>query len=238
MKKVYIGQNLKKENVYWELLNSNSLYLSGLSGTGKSYLANNIISQFLKNGYEVIIISSKAKVDFKQDVQRIRPREDLQELKEFIIKMNSLILSSKTEVEDSKYSHLAEIREQKVFIVLDELWEFEKLDKEIKKDFNDLIELFIRQTRYLSINVMMLSQTAKTSETSIPIRQSKNLVIGKTDTAEASSSLLDSDIAYKAPLKMGQFIFWNRKNKPEIISVIPEKISLFKRIWKLLLKEK
>lgn len=238
MKKAYIGRDLKDENTYWELLNNNSCALTGLSGQGKSYLASQLIDQFKEAGYEVIIISSKAKVDFKQSVQKIRPKEDTEELKLFLERMNNLILTSKTEVESSQFSHISKIREQKILIVCDELWETEKLPKEIKKEFLDFLELVVRQLRYLSINCLLLSQTFKVSETSIPFKQVKIIISSKTDTKEASEAIFDSPIAYTAPLKTGQFIFWNRKEKYKIITLKPEKISLFKKIWNIILNKK
>jgi nucleoside-triphosphatase THEP1 len=238
MKQVYLGQSLKNHNVSWFLDNNNSLAITGLSGQGKSFLASLILNQFIKAGYEVIIISSKAKVDFKQDVQKIRPLEDLEELKAFINKMNALIKSLKTEVENSEYTHINNIKKVNMLIVCDELWETELLPKEIKKDFTDLITLILRQMRYLSINCLLLSQTFKVSETSIPLKLVKIIISSKTDTKEGSEAIFDSDIAYKAPLKSGQFIFWDRKSKYKIITVKPERVSLFKRIWKLISKQK
>ena len=70
MKKVYLGTDLRENNVYWELFNNNSLAITGLSGTGKSYLCNSVINIFIENKYEVIIISSKARVDFKKEVKK------------------------------------------------------------------------------------------------------------------------------------------------------------------------
>lgn len=238
MKKVYLAQDLRGRNIYWELENQNSLYISGLSGSGKSFLANNIINFFIKANYEVYIISDKARVDFKQNVLKIRPKEDFDELLKFIEQMKAVEAESRKLVEDSEHTHINKIKEQKILIVLDEMWAFEKLRKEVKNDFIDLIEKLIRQGRYVSINLLMLSQSAKVSETAIPIRQAKVMIIGKTSTGEESKSLIDSEISYKAPLKSGQFIFWDRKNKPKIISVIPERISLFKKIWKFLSKQK
>lgn len=238
MKRVYLAQDLKKQNVFWDLYNNNSLAITGLSGTGKSYLCNSIIDIFIKNNYEVIIISSKAKVDFKQDCKKIRPLEDKEELKAFIDKMNALISKSKTEVENSEFTHINKIRNQKILVVVDELWETSRLETNLKKEFLEFLELALRQLRYLSINVILLSQSFKVSETSLPFKMVKIIISSKTDTAEASSSIFDSDIAYKAPLKAGQFIFWDRKSKYKIITLKPEKFSLFKRIWNFITNKK
>lgn len=237
--KFYIGRDLKNQNTYWDLYNNNSCAITGLSGMGKSTLANQIIQQAIKENYRVIIISSKAKVDFKQDVQRIRTKEDVEELKSFIKEMNDLISTSKTEVENSQFTHINEIREQQILIVCDELWENEKLPKELKKDFLDFLELALRQLRYLSINLLLLSQTFKVSEvSSVPFKMCKIIISSKTDTAEASSVIFDSPIAYTAPLKTGQFIFWDRKSKYKIITLKPEKKSLFSKLWNYILKKK
>jgi nucleoside-triphosphatase THEP1 len=238
MKKVYLARDLKNQNTYWDLYNNNSCAITGLSGMGKSYLASLIINQFIEAGYEVVIISSKAKVDFKQDIQKIRPLEDVEELKVFINKMNTLIKSLKTEVENSEFTHINKIREQKILIVCDELWETENLPKDTKKDFIDLITLTLRQMRYLSINCLLLSQTFKVSETTLPFKQVKIIISSKTDTAEASQAIFDNPIAYTAPLKTGQFIFWDRKAKYKIITIKPEKKSLFTKIWNYISNKK
>lgn len=234
--KIYIGRNLKNENVYWETLNRNFLYIASLSGGGKSYLASEILDQFINENYRVYIISDKARVDYKTiEPIKISPHEETEKLKEFIREISELMTNLKLEVEKSRFTHINKTGASiKIAIFLDELWSTDKLPKELRTSFNDLIELIIRQGRYLNICLICLSQTFKTTETSIPIKHASVVVLGRTDTREASLSVMDSDIGYSSPLKPGQFIYWQRGIKPFVITVKPEKKSLFGIIWNLL----
>ena len=230
--KIYIGRNLKNENIYWETINKNFLYIASLSGGGKSYLANQIINQFIGENFKVYIISDKARVDYKQDVIKISPLEEVDKLKDFVNEILELTRKLKTTVENSKFTHIQDTNKgEKIVIVLDELWSAEKLPKELKKEFNDLIEIVIRQGRYLNLILLGISQTFKTTETSIPIKQAAVIIMGKTDTREASLSVMDSDLGYSAPLRAGQFLYWQRGTKPFIVTIKPEKKSIFRIIW-------
>jgi len=234
--KIYIGRNLKNENVYWDTFNRNFLYIASLSGGGKSYLASEILNQFLDQNYKLYIISDKARVDYKRpEPIKISPHEEIEKLKDFIHEVSELMSSLKTEVENSEFTHINNTgKSLKIAILLDELWSTNNLPKELKTSFNDLIELIIRQGRYLNICLICLSQTFKTTETAIPIKHASVVVLGRTDTKEASLSVMDSDIGYSSPLKPGQFIYWQRGLKPFVITVRPEKKSLFKVLWNLL----
>ena len=232
--KVYLSRDLKDRNVYWETENHNSFSIMALSGNGKSFLVNNIISIFKQKKYKIVIISDKAKVDYKdKETTRINPLEDHQELEDFIEETHALFKELKTEVENSEYSHIKHLKKKaNLIIILDELWSIQKLEKEIRKKLVDLIELIIRQGRFLDLFLIMASQIGKVSETDIPIRQASIMVLGKTDTRELSESLIGDSSCYDTPLKQGMFFYWDRQNRPKIIRVVPEKISLIKRIMR------
>lgn len=234
--KIYIGQNLKDENIYWETFNRNFLYIASLSGGGKSYLASQVLDQLLLCDFKVYIISDKARVDYKRtEPIKISPHEEIEKLKEFINEISELMSVLKHQVEKSEYTHISKTgKSLKIAILLDELWSTDKLPKDVRASFNDLIEIIIRQGRYLDICLICLSQTFKTTETAIPIKHASVVILGRTDTKEASFSVMDSDIGYSSPLKPGQFIFWQRGLKPFVITVKPEKKSLFKVLWNLL----
>lgn len=234
--KIYVGRNLKNENVYWDTLNRNFLYIASLSGGGKSYLASEILNQFLAENYRVYIISDKARVDYKRSEPiKISPHEDAEKLKGFIQEISELMSNLKREVENSNFTHISQTGKSfKIAIFLDELWSTDKLPKDLRASFNDLIELIIRQGRYLNICLICLSQTFKSTESAIPIKHASVVVLGRTDTREASLSVMDSDIGYSSPLKPGQFIYWLRGKKPIVITVKPEKRSLLKVLWNLL----
>lgn len=234
--KIYVGRNLKDENIYWDTFNRNFLYIASLSGGGKSYLASEILNQFLAENYQVYIISDKARVDYKRtEPIKISPHEEMERLKEFIQKTSNLMTNLKIEVENSEFTHISNTgKSLKIAIFLDELWSTDKLPKDLRASFNDLIELIIRQGRYLNICLICLSQTFKSTESAIPIKHASVVVLGRTDTREASLSVMDSDIGYSSPLKPGQFIYWLRGKKPIVITVKPEKRSLLKVLWNLL----
>lgn len=90
--KIYIGQNLKDENIYWETFNRNFLYIASLSGGGKSYLASQVLDQLLLCDFKVYIISDKARVDYKRtEPIKISPHEEIEKLKEFINEISELM---------------------------------------------------------------------------------------------------------------------------------------------------
>jgi DNA helicase HerA-like ATPase len=233
--KIYIGRNLKNQNIYWNTKNRNFLYIAALSGGGKSYLANQIIDQFILKKYKVYIISEKARVDYKQDVIKVSPLDEHEALRKFISEIQEIINNLKVIVENSKFSHINETNKNvKLVVILDELWSTDKLPKDLKADFNNLIELIIRQGRYLNLLLIGISQTFKANETDIPIKQASVIIIGKTDTKEASLSVLDNTLGYTAPLRTGQFIYWQRGDHPVIVSIKPEFKSFFRKLWNFL----
>lgn len=236
--KIYLGQDLHKENTYWPLRNKNSLALTGLSGNGKSYLLGQMIEQFERLGFDITVISDKVLVDFKQPyLKKIDPLNNLEKLEQFVDQTAKEFKLRKELVENSQYTHIQDVDSslKPQLLILDETWALAFIDdKEIRKNFFNLIELLIRQGRFLNMFLIVCTQVGKVSETEISLRQCSILITGKTDTAEMSKSLLGNDDAYSVPLKTGMFIYFDRGSKPKIIKVVPEKISILQKIKRLL----
>lgn len=245
MKDILLGRDFFGKKVYWKDLHSmNSVLLAGLSGSGKSFLTNFIIEQFLSEAYRVVVISDKAKVDFKNPaVEKIDPLKDSEVLADFIQSTEKLMNMIKNEVENSPYSHSRFLsKKNRLLIVVDELWSINKLEKNLKISFEDLCELIIRQGRYLSIFIIFATQISSVSESAIPIRQCSLIITGKTDTKQLSESLFGTDIAYSSDfLRQGIFLMWDRLSPPKFIrageslskfSIYRKWISkLLKKIW-------
>lgn len=243
MKDVLLGKDLFGKKVYWKNLDAmNSLLLTGLSGSGKSYLTDFIIEQFLAHNYRVVVVSDKAKVDFKNPaVNKIDTLKDTELLDDFIQETEDLMLTIKQKVEESPHSHSRFLkRENRLLIVVDELWSVNKLEKSLKKRFEDFCELVIRQGRYLSIYIIFATQISSVSESGIPIRQCSLIITGKTDTRQLSESLFGTDIAYSSDfLRQGVFLMWDRLSAPKFIRAGNplSKFSIY-RIWILKLLKK
>lgn len=243
MKKVFIGLDFFNRKVFWNLNSHNSVFVGGLSGSGKSFLINWIINCFLSWNYRVIIISEKARVDFKDSrTTRINMIEESNRIDPLIDEITALMISIKRRVENSPLSFLQTSAEnEKILIVIDELWEVNRLEKNLKIKFEHFCESLIRQARYMNtIQIVFASQISRVSETSIPIRQCSLIISGKTDTKELSESLFSSDLAYSSDfLKRGLLLFWDRETKPKFIKIVkePKKFSIyFVWILKFLMK--
>lgn len=226
----------------------NSLLLAGLSGSGKSYLTNFIAEQFSAEGYRVVVISDKAKVDFKNpSLEKIDPLKDTEVLTSFIQDTEGLMNRIKSDVEDSPYTHSRFLSgKNRLLVVVDELWSIDKLEKNLKKSFEDLCELIIRQGRYLSIFIIFATQISSVSESNIPIRQCSLIITGKTDTRQLSESLFGTDVAYSSDfLRQGIFLMWDRLSPPRFIragkplskfSIYREwTLKLLRKIWTIFL---
>lgn len=235
-KSIVLGKDLFQREVLWEQLESNtSVLISGLSGSGKSYLTNELIELFLKDQFDIVVISDKAKVDFKQaNIKKINPLADKTQLEELIYDLENRISKLKLQIEQSEKSHAVQIDNPlKTIIIFDELWTINHLDKQLKEKVEFFAEILIRQSRYLGVFIIFVTQISSVSETNIPIRQCSIILTGKTDTKQLSESLFGSDIAYDNPaLKTGSFVFWNRLKSPKIIKINKLRV-LKKSIYKL-----
>lgn len=241
MKNIFLGYDLFGESVYWNNLdNFSSVFIGGLSGTGKTYLSHKILQIFYHQQFKTYVISKKVYVDFKQDyINRIQPHTEKDKLTIFISEINTVLEKTKTEVEKSQFSHIKHLKNQpKIFILIDELWSLNDLEKPLKIEFENLCSLIIREGRYLGIYIAFLSQLSAKSETDIPIRQCSIIITGRTDSKQLSESLFSSDFAYSNPAlqQQGTFIFWDRLSEPKVIKISEEIKGLKKWILKLLKK--
>lgn len=241
MKDIYIGIDLFGEKVFWKDLHANSsVLIAGLSGSGKSFLTKMIMDQFLHHNFKVTVISDKAKVDFKApDILKIDTLEDQEQLADFIEKTEAFMRSRKILIEDSKHSHGRFLLcPQRILIVVDELWSINKLPKELKKKFEDFLEVVIRQGRYLEVYILFVTQISSVAETAIPIRQCSLILTGKTDTKQLSESLFSSDIAYSSDfLRQGMFVIWDRVSPPKFVRVAQKEVFQFSIYWAWVFKQ-
>lgn len=243
MKNIFLGYDLFGESVYWRDLDTfSSLLLAGLSGSGKTYLSNKIMENFHQQQFKIFAISDKVYVDFKNEyINKIDPHSEKEKLKKFIDEIKSILNKTKAEVEKSQFSHINYTNQQpKIFILVDELWSINKLDKTLRTEFEDLCELIIRQGRYLGLFILFISQVSSVAETNIPVRQCSIIITGRTDTKQLSESLFGTEVAYSNPAlnKVGSFVFWDRRRNPIIIKVSKSKeVKGFKKwLFKLLKK--
>lgn len=239
MKNIFLGYDLYGDSVYWKDLDIfSSVLISGLSGSGKSFLSHKIIDAFHKRQFKIYAISDKVYVDFKVDyIHKIDPHAETEKLKAFITEISSILAKTKALVEKSAFSHVNQTcKPPKVFILVDELWSLNNLDKALRTDFENCCQLIIRQGRYLGLFVLFINQVSSVSESAIPVRQCSIIITGRTDTKQLSESLFGTDVAYSNPAlsQQGSFLFWDRKSKPKVIKIRNEIKGLKKWILKLL----
>lgn len=242
MNKIFLGVDLFKKELCWDYTRHNSAFIGGLSGSGKSFLISRIIEQFLELDYRIIIISEKARVDFKDPrIERINTLEEIDRIQEVIEDISEIMTSIKRRVENSPHSANEEpLPSEKILLVVDELWATDLLPKEL--NFNVFCDNLIRTARYMkSIQVIFASQISRVAESKISLRQSSIIISGKTDTRELSQSLFGTDIAYSSDfLKRGVLLFWDRESNPKILKVVkrPFRFSIYLRRWILKLLTK
>lgn len=202
-----------------------SLFLSGLPNSGKSFSANSILGQFLDSGFKVYIVSSKAKVDFKDPriekriVPNVEKPEQNQELITFIDEQYEILRKKKTRVENSNFTNLKHIETEKTVYLFDEMWAFAKLEKQVQQKVLTFVEFLIRESRYLNSILLMSSQSLRSSEIPVPFKMVSVILSGKTDTAESSESVFNSRIAFDTPLKAGELILKRAGREPKLIRV-------------------
>lgn len=218
----FIGYEVfSRQDVYLNFKETNSAYIAGLSGTGKSYLINLIIKDYLNKKLKVIILSEKAHVDYKNETKKIDFTDD-KELEETIKYLNDEFNSRKKEVEST---NLTKTSKNPILIILDEAWSVKK-----NKPFNELINKIIRMGRFTRINIIIASQSISTSESEFNHRMVGIIIMSRSETMQISESVFGTGIAYTTPLKRGQFIYWNRKTQPKIIKITDNKRNLWQKI--------
>ena len=252
MKSVFFGYDLFGREAAWtDLQSKNSLLIGGLSGSGKSYLTQKISEQFLDEGFRVIVISDKARVDFKSErMEKIDTIEEMDRLSELIDDVLLKMRETKRLIEDSQFSHALHIQASlKILIIVDELSsiaEIDHVDKNLRRKFEQFCSRITRQGRYLGVFIIYATQIASVSETNLPIRQSSIIITGKTDTKQLSESLFGTDVAYSSDfLGQGIFVMWDRMSAPKFVRIQERKrspyiyfsiyiawtLKLLRRIW-------
>lgn len=210
-----------------ELLNhtkdEHSLFLSGIPNSGKSYSANSILDQVLTNGFTVYVISSKAKIDFKDPriQKRIVPSVDdqNQELLAFIDEQSVFFKEKKRLVEESQFTNLKHLETEKRVFLFDEMWLLTKLEKNAQAKILNFIEFLIREARYLNTIIILASQSPRSNEIPVPFKMCSVLMSGRLDTGESSEAVFGSKIAFETPLKSGELILKRAGHEPKLVRV-------------------
>lgn len=140
--KVVLGLDEYDKVVTFDFDREKSLLVSGVSGTGKTNLFNNIIMNILINysDVKVVILDSQSiNYNLYSNVCEVINRED-----DITIKINLL----RREFEDRVKNGYKE----KIVVFIDEIYEILKLDNSIKDDINYLLEVGSTMGIYLVIS--------------------------------------------------------------------------------------
>lgn len=129
--KVVLGLNEKDEKVYFDFDKDKSLLVTGVTGTGKTNLFNNIIMNILinYNDAKIIILDSEGiNYNLYSDVCMV-----INDEKEIINRIKSL----RREFEDKVKTK----DKERVVVFIDEIYELLKIDNSVDEDINYLLAL-------------------------------------------------------------------------------------------------
>lgn len=140
--KVVLGLDEYDKFVTFDFDKEKSLLVTGVSGTGKTNLFNNIIMNILINYKDVrmiILDSQSINYNLYSDVCEVVNKEE-----DIIIKINLL----RREFEDRVKNNVKD----KLVVFIDEIYEILKLDTSIKDDINYLLEVGSTMGIYLVVS--------------------------------------------------------------------------------------
>lgn len=140
--KVVLGLDEYDKLVTFDFDKEKSLLVTGVSGTGKTNLFNNIIMNILINYKDVkmiILDSQSINYNLYSDVCEVVNKEE-----DIIIKINLL----RREFEDRVKNNVRD----KLVVFIDEIYEILKLDNSIKDDINYLLEVGSTMGIYLVVS--------------------------------------------------------------------------------------
>jgi len=181
------------------------IFISGLSGSGKSVLLSNILLHCKENKILNYTLTSKI-FDFTNFENIIDTSENYDEAFEIINRIEQIFFERSKALTENKLTHVEKLDLDPIFLCIDEAHSTLKKNKDLEKNIMiDKIEKFIRQGRALGIITVPVSQHAQKNELDISIREGA-LIIGKTDSRAISEELLGNDMGTRPWLRNGLMI--------------------------------
>ena len=150
-KGIYIGVNQQNKNlIFLDIFTRQYavMLILGIMGSGKSFLAKNIIQNLADNGVEITILDKSGEYSvFNNDNIKVHSNKTMKEyvqiVKEYITKINS--------------DYERGVLKQRLFVV-DELWSYIDTDNEYAEQFNQLFSEIILEGRKKYLAALFMSQ--------------------------------------------------------------------------------
>lgn len=150
-KGIYIGVNQQNKNlIFLDIFTRQYavMLILGIMGSGKSFLAKNIIQNLADNGVEITILDKSGEYSiFNNDNIKVHSNKTMKEyvqiVKEYITKINS--------------DYERGVLKQRLFVV-DELWSYIDTDNEYAEQFNQLFSEIILEGRKKYLASLFMSQ--------------------------------------------------------------------------------
>ena len=150
-KGIYIGVNQQNKNlIFLDIFTRQYavMLILGIMGSGKSFLAKNIIQNLADNGVEITILDKSREYSiFNNDNIKVHSNKTMKEyvqiVKEYITKINS--------------DYERGVLKQRLFVV-DELWSYIDADNEYAEQFNQLFSEIILEGRKKYLASLFMSQ--------------------------------------------------------------------------------
>lgn len=139
--------------------------ISGMSGSGKSYFANELVIQAIVKGWEVVVLDLKRSYGlFREHVEYFYEIEDiLDKLIEVESEMNARMLKLQSELDKNPRALAVDIGFNPKLIVLEEYISLQSaLDKKKKEELERVVKNISVLARQSNIHLMVVMQSAGT----------------------------------------------------------------------------
>jgi energy-coupling factor transporter ATP-binding protein EcfA2 len=168
---INLGKDSSKKIFKININEYSEIFIAGLSGSGKSVLAKNILLHCKKHEIQNYTLTSKI-FDFSNYENIIDTSENLNDSIIAIKEIEEEYFKRKNILIENKKTHIKEIGMKPIFLIIDEAHHILRKTKNLDQNVMiDKIEKFIRQGRALGIITVPISQHAQKSELDINKRR-------------------------------------------------------------------
>lgn len=222
----WVGTDLKNKNIILDLFNKNSISIYGGVGSGKSSLANVILSSLNKQSVQKEYIFTKSKNDYLSDSYTTFIQKDNEEdILSILLLLKEKAISKQHELDKDGYQNIFQKDEKLTLLIFDECHSYlsQTTNKDLKDTRNKIIELinfFLKQCRSVGYVLVFLLPSAEKQELEVNTREVSYIFSSKIPSETVSRNLFKSEIASLIPKKQGLFV--GSKNDEPLVFQVPK----------------
>ncbi len=225
----FLGRDEDNNNFILQTLDLCSFLLLGGMGTGKSTLADRLISSLVKTSGEFkTFFFCKNKNDFKPTPKsEFISKDNLPLMLDTLINIKEMVLERQRLIEEGGFKNGIEAGMKPIYIVADECHSYLKQDgvtKEEKALFITIISIFkflLLQGRSSLIILVFITPSAEKEDLDLNLRDCAFYFSSRLNSARLSENLFGAPTAFLMPREKGLFCFTD-KNVVKIIKVANE----------------